>query len=509
MARKRFNPAGVVFDVPPEEVPDDVYNTADNIIFRDGVAARVAGVANIFDGILFQPKFLIQTESGEDLYWIYCSDENIGAVLISTHTDLTPAGGITGSGIDNEWTGGLLNGVPFVNNLANDPLFWDENPANNFEVLPGWPANTKCDSMAAFKYHLFALGVTESGDSFGGMRIFWSGSAVEGQIPTEWIPSPTNEAGDDTLSETRGPIIGAMVLRDSLIIYKRFSCYIVDYIAGNLIFSNRLLFAEVGMMAHNCAVEVFGEHYVFATGDIYTHDGHTVTTIADEIVRKKIFQEIDNQTFVNSYVVWDPLQKAVLFCYPQTGNVFPNIAAVYKIPEGSWSFRFIHRTAPNMISGIVNEPNDDEWDDDDQAWIDDATVWNQAQYTNAVERVVQCNYDESKLYAMDIGNTNDLELVEGTLQKLTMDLDDNSQVKTVSTIWPRTQGDGAISVRLGTQEHPQENILWGPYEVFEIGSQKVDYFATGRYISIEFKGENQPHWSVSGFELQYENVGAW
>ena len=509
MARKRFNPEGVVFDIPPEEVPDDVYNTADNIIFRDGVGARVFGVEEIFATPLFQPKFLLQTESGLDLYWIYASDVNIGAVLVNTHTDLTPAGGLLPVGPDNEWTGGLLNGVPFLNNTSNDPLFWDEDALNNFETLPGWPADTKADSMTAFKFHLFALGITDSGGSYGGMRYFWSDSAIEGQVPGEWTPSPTNEAGDDTLSETRGPILGGLVLRDSLIIYKRFSCYIVDYIAGNLVFSNRLLFAEVGMMAHNCVVEVFGEHYVFATGDLYKHDGHTVTTIADEIVRKKIFLEIDPETFVNSYVTWDPLQKAVYFCYPTIGNRFPDIAAVYKIPEGKWSFRFLHETSPYMVAGTVNEPNDDQWDEDNNAWISDATTWNQAQFTNALERVVQCNYVETKLYAVDVGNTNDFNLVQGVLQKLTMDLDDNSQLKTVNTIWPRTQGQGAISVRLGSQEHPQESIDWGEYKAFNIGDQKVDYFKTGRYLSIEFQGQEQPFWSVSGFELEYESAGSW
>ena len=509
MTRKRYNPSGVVFDVPPEEVPENLYNTGDNIIFRDGKASRILGVDEIFAGALFQPKFLVQTENEDDIFWIYFSDINIGVVLVATHTDLTPGGGLLPAATDNEWTAGLLNGLPFANNKANDPMFWDEDVANNFEVLPDWPANTKCDAMVAFKFHLFALGVEDLGGDYGGMRYFWSDAAPEGTIPQEWAPSPTNEAGDDTLSETRGPILGGMVLRDSLILYKRFSCYVVDYIAGNLVFSNRLLFAELGMLTRNCVVEVFGEHYVFATGDIYKHDGHTVTAIADARVRVKIFQEMDAANFVNSYVTWDPVQKAVYFCYPQTGNLFPNIAAVYKIPEEEWSFRFLHETAPYMTAGIVNEPAEGAWEDDDESWESDATTWDQAVFSNAIERVVQCNYLQTKLYALDIGNTNDDQFVQGTLQKLTMDLDDNSMVKTVSTIWPRSQGQGALTVRLGTQEHPQEDIDWGPYVPFQVGDQKVDYFATGRYISIEFQGQDQPHWSVSGFEFDFENVGNW
>ena len=508
MARDRFKPLGINADLPREEVTVDNWTGGSNVIFRDQRASRVQGLTRVYDPPLFAPKFLIQSVELDKIFWIYASEQNIGVVAISTHTDLTPAGGILPSPVDGEWTGGLLNGVPFLNNGEEVPLYWDEDPLNNFVELPDWPVDQTCVAMRAFKHHLFALGTRQPGSVFGS-RYQWSDGADEGTIPQSWTPLPTTEAGDDSLSETRGPILDGLVLRDTFIIYKRTSCYQVDYVAGNAVFSNRLLFAEVGILARNCVAEVYGEHYVFTPGDFIKHDGHKVTTLADERIRTLVFTQIDPVTFITSYVTWDPLRKAVWFCFPTIGHRFPNLAAVLDIATGNWGFRELANESPYVTYGFVDEPVFEAYDDQTDTYDESSQRYNQVLYSNAIERCIQCDFERSRLYAVDVGNTFDGVLIDGLLEKVTMDMGDSSVIKTVSSIWPRAQGQATLQVRLGSQSHPSEGTAWGEYVTFEAGTEKIDYFMTGRYISVGFKGDEQQEWSVSGFDLVYEQVGNW
>ena len=507
--RKRYKPAGIITDIPPEEVGEEHWTTANNVVFFDKVSKRVDGLAEIYATPLFQPKFLIQSVELSRIFWIYASDTDIGGVEVSTHTDLTPAGGIIQNALNGEWTGGLLNGVPVLNNGASPPMFWTEDLADNFETLPGWIAGETCVALRPFKNHLFALGVRTAAGVFGS-KYRWSDGADEGAIPDAWVAAPENEAGDDQLAETRGPIIDAQTLRDSLIIYKRTSCYQVDYVAGNDVFSNRLLFAEVGILARNCVTEVYGQHYVLTAGDVISHDGYKVSTIADEKVRKIIFEQMDPETYITSYVTWDPQTKSVWFCIPTIGHTFPNIAAIYGLADGGvWGIRELAEESPYVTFGFVDEVSGDTYDDHPETYDESSNKYNQVLFSNAIERCVQADYARTKLYAVDVGNTFDGVFIDGYVRKDSMDLGNNAVQKQIIAVWPRTQGEGILEVRLGSQESPEDSPEWGPYKEIISTTEHVDYFMNGRYIAIEFRGTGQQTWQISGFDLEFDVAGEW
>ena len=505
--RKRFKPIGFITDIPDEEIPDDKYTGGNNIQFDNQRAQRVQGTTQIYDPPLFPPKYAFQSVELGTVFWNYFGEDQLATVNISTHTDLTPPGFI-GSTVDGEWTGGLLNGLPVANNGANAPVWWNENPLNNFETLPDWPEDLTCVALRPFKNHLFALGTKEPGGVFGS-QYRWSDGADDGAIPQSWTPLPTTEAGDDQLSETRGAIVDGKVLRDQFIIYKRTSCYAVDYVAGNDVFANRLLFAEVGALARNCVQEVFGEHYVFTNGDLLKHDGFKVTSLADDSVRNLVFGQIDAENFSTSFVTWNPITKHVWFCFPTTGHRFPNFAAVYSTEYGTWGVRELQNESPYVAFGFIDEPVFDNYDEQTIAYDEAANRYNEAKYSLAIERNVQLDYERTKFYAVDIGNTYNGEPIEGRLTKEMMDLGDNSEIKTINQVWLRMQGEGNVQVRLGSTPHPSQGTAWGPFKDYAAGQEKLDYFMTGRYLAIEIISSEQQQWNISGFELEYNIAGSW
>ena len=509
--RLRYAPSGINTDVDPAEAGDEVYSWAENIVFHDGRAERIGGLTNIFPGVLTPPKFLIETERGNKIFWVYAGEENIGVWDGILHHDLTPVIPIIPNNLNGEWTGGTLNGLPVLNNGASTPMFWDEDPLNPFIELPDWPVNTTCLALRPFKYHLFALGIQDGAD-FVGDKMMWSSAADEGAVPAFWSATPENEAGDDLLSETRGPIIDAWVLRGSLLIYKANSTYQTDYIGGNAVFSTRLLFETSGVLARNCVVEVAGVHYVFTAGDLIRHDGHSIQSLSDGRIRSTVFKQMDPINFGASFVAWDPIQRAVWFCFPTVGHVFPNLAAVYSLDEDAWGLRDLHNNSPYATFGILNVGSDlrsENWEDDLQAWELDGTVWYEARFDDAVARLIQCDFQETKLYAVDVGNTNDLTPVAGILEKLTMDLGDDSVLKTVVRIRPRNFGIAeSINIRLGSQDAPDAPVEWGPVREYLEGDDKLDYIITGRYISIEFSGDSVQQWGLYSFEFEFNPRGA-
>ena len=67
------------------------------------------------------------------------------------------------------------------------------------------------------------------------------------------------------------------------------------YVGGNTVFTIDRLFSEHGILAPRCFAE-FGDgmHFVVTHGDVIVHDGNTARSIANDIVRNHIFDEIDS-----------------------------------------------------------------------------------------------------------------------------------------------------------------------------------------------------------------------
>ena len=109
--------------------------------------------------------------------------------------------------------------MPVFNNGIDDPFYWDGVVTNICLPLPDWPALTKCKAMRSFKYHLFAMDITQNSIRDQDL-VLWSDAADPNTIPQSWTPGPDNDAGSNTLSATEGAIIDAEKLRDQFVIYK-------------------------------------------------------------------------------------------------------------------------------------------------------------------------------------------------------------------------------------------------------------------------------------------------
>ncbi|MGI9308553.1 MAG: hypothetical protein ACR2P6_04775, partial [Gammaproteobacteria bacterium] len=293
-----IKPRGFNKDLPAVETGPGVYNGADNVIFNDGIATNPPGWLPMAGTLEGKPLYILAVSTSSVYYWLYAGNnagETAGFLAVTdgtSHWDITPVGGlsVTAAG---DWTGGVLNGIPVLNNGTDDPMYWGLDTAVAALVLPDWPANTKCKALRPFKYHLLAMNVTQSGTEYQDW-ILHSDAADPGDIPQSWTAGPTTQAGSFSISTVSGGIIDGAELRDVFVVYKQGSNAIVQYTGSSFFFSTRRVFVSTGILTTDCAQEYQGRHYAIADSDIVRHNGQQVESLVDGSLRNWIFDQLSS-----------------------------------------------------------------------------------------------------------------------------------------------------------------------------------------------------------------------
>ena len=73
--------------------------------------------------------------------------------------------------------------------------------------------------------------------------------------------------------------------------------------------------------------------------DVVLNTGSGVQSIADGIIRKFIFRNIDSTNYKRAFVTTNPQRNEVLVCFPETGSSDCNIAAVWNWKDKTWGIQ--------------------------------------------------------------------------------------------------------------------------------------------------------------------------
>ncbi len=508
----QFKPQGVVWDLPAHEVGDDKYTDARNIRFDNGSAVRFNGFTDQGPQNLFASDFIggALRPVDESPLWLYAGEDGIGVTDGVNNFDITPAIGITTPRA--LWTATTFNSIPILNNVDDEPFAWDVDTANIMTTLPGWDPLWRCNSIRSFKNFVIAIGM--SGDGQSGEVVRWSDAADPGTLPQEWEPTPENLAGSIVLAATPGDIIDGAALRDQFFLYKYNSTYAMQFIGGQFVMSVRKFLPNSGILARNCIAEFQGFHYIMTNDDIVRHDGHTVTSLVDGIALEYVFKTMSPGSFEASQVVAHPGNNEIWFCWPEGDSQIITSALVYDVGTGDFGFRQLNQTnyIGTAFTGLQSLTEND-WDNDNQAWIDDITAWNQAQYSHIRTSLIGVSKEREFAFIFDLEDTENGAPVTCFLSKESMDLGMPETIKLVKNIYPRLEGEGGtngqvVQVRVGTQMASAAPIDWQPAVDFTIGtSVQVNVFARGRFLSVQFSSDEGSAWRCWGWHMQIQEMG--
>ncbi len=431
----QLRPRGVVTDIPAELVSPERWTQTENVVFRDQETARVVGYGAVLVTPATPPEYLLFAPTDATNYWVYAGQQSLYATDGQTNTDISPAW-VTPETTRNRFTGGTLNGVPFVNSPSNFPVSWDQNIANPAAVLPDWPANTSAESMRAYKFYLIALGI-RGPTGFDGDLVQWSDAAAPGNIPQSWTTGPASDAGNNVIGDIPGDIVDGLTLRDDFIIYKENSTHLMQFVGGDAVFSFRTLFTKSGALNRNCIVEHEGYHYVITDSDVVRHDGQRLQSIIDEENRRTLFAAIDDEEFAAAFLFYNEAARELWACVPEQGEKSNTLALVYELDRREWG----RRDLPGITSMArgqrsIAAPADD-WDSDNDSWDSDATTWNQASLGAAITVSVMASVKESAFYEVDNATTAAGATINAVVSRESLDLGSPNTVKIVRRLWPK------------------------------------------------------------------------
>lgn len=504
----KLAPSGFNFDLPVDVAPPGAFTEGNNFQFKNGIATRSLGYAQVFGTPIAAPEYLINIQTVLVNYWLYPCKSVVGVTDGNAHFDVTPAAPLTPTTNNNQWTGDVLNDIPVINNDLNYPMYWPLNTGLDCVTLPGWPVNTYAKAVRSFKYHLIAMNIRNASGNFGDL-ILWSNAAEPGAVPNSWTPTPSNEAGSAILADTPGDIIDGFALRDMFIIFKPTSMYALTYIGGNDVFSIRKINDTIGMLTRNCAANLHGVTVVLTGNDVVAVDGNSVRSLIDKKLRTWLFSQLDPVNYVNCYVAADPAKSEIWVCIVPTGFITPTVALVWSMDSDDWGIRAIPG-ASHIAPGIV-APNTGVPTYDTTPYTYDAApgIYDSPNYTVATETLLMAS--ASKFFNIDAAVTADGVPVQGSVSKSGLDMGLPQFFKLLKRVWPRIDASPGtvVRVRVGAHNAPDDPVAWGSPVDYIVGTtDKIDAFANGRYLAVNFQSDGLPVWRITGFDIEYSYGGA-
>ena len=504
---------GINKDVQPQELADNVWTDGANVRFRDGALERMKGEQKVFDTPAVTPYWMQPYYTSTTQYVVHAG---LAAVYVDTYsggspsrTNITPTVAPTG-GVDDRWTGGVLNGVLIMNNGKDAPWYWDTGVPNKLVPLPNWPAGWVAKSIRPFKNVLVAVGITKSGVAYPHL-VAWSNAADPGSVPDSWDSTDlTKLAGDLDIAEDPGLIVDQLVMGDVNVLYKQNSMYAMRASGGTDVFRFQRLPGKSGMLAAGCVADTPVGHVVLTNGDVMLHAGQGATSIINGINRKFLFRTIDSTNRARSFLVTNPAASEVWVCYPELGKSACTKALVWNWIDKTWSIR----TLDNVTYGAAGQLADaatKTWAAQNYAWDDATFAWDENELSQAQERLLLCT-TSPLIVAADVTGTRNGAAYTSYAERTGLTFGDPDIVKLSSGL--RVRVDAAqgtkIQFELGATMNPEQAVSWGTPFQYTVGTtpnNQIDLFASGKFLALRVTSlDNQP-WRVTSYGTPLKTAG--
>ncbi len=509
---------GVIQDLQDSGLPPQAWTDGLNVKAKNGSMQTLAGRISIAVDPTIQPTLLMSSDTNADDTWTYCGwDDVVTAPSVFTiggdglHTDRTPTTNFT-SDEDVIWTGTTFGDFPIINDSQSAPHYWDGQAATKYVPLPNFPANTTAENIRSFNGYLIAADVNESGTR-NKRLVMWSDGSDPGTLPNSWdYTDPTIEAGRNELSAEGGGIIDLLELNGAMIVYRETNTYAMQWVKGAYIFNFQRLFSGWGPIGKRCITELAARHWCFGGNDLYVHDGATINSVVSGKQRDYIYNSIDKTHKNNCYVVSNPAENEVWFCYPESGNTYPTKAFVYNVLTGLGGFRDLPHTPSFAASGVTTPIAGDYWNDATTTWDDATGVWDEGAAYKQRITVLSCSKDGKKIYVEDNGFGNDGADITSWLERenLPLKLKPETPITTITSIRPYLELTGNItaSVYVGSKRTQTGGLVWsGPYTFDPTTDYKVSCRVSGRHPAIRFVFTGQGKAVLNGYEVDYQLRG--
>lgn len=504
--------AGVNKDLPPSELPPNIWSDALNVRFRNAQAEKRKGISDAYSAPSITP-YGIECYTIPDFRYIVSA--GLAAVYAfdgAIETDITRISGAYTATTTERWSLSVLNGILIAANPNDDPQYWAGDVSQPLLPLTGWTTGDRARAFRVYKDFIFALGPTLSGIDYPYL-IKWSASAEPGSIPTEWTATATNNAGDSPqASDTGGEIVDGKVLGDALIVYKRDARYAVRYIGGNDVFNITKLPGNDGLLALNCVADTPKGHVFVTNDDIKIHAGGEAVSIAEGRVKKYFFDNLDFERSTSVFAVPNLATNEVWIAFPTANSTDCETAIVWNWQHDTWSIFSFETGITCASSGLIpDQLVDNHWSGATSTWSAYTASWVDSEFSINATRLIVANSTPA-IGVTESGTTDFGVAWEWYVEKTGIHFD-NPQTKKVLS-WTRPQFIGAAGAQAtcwhgsadGPSDTPTYNANTGTYTVGS--SDKINRFAqAGRYLAVKYGGSRAEAMALRSADMLYHDAG--
>ena len=529
-----FERGGVVLDSDPFSLQSNEWSDCRNVRFDNRSVSKITGEETLIATSNRPNELIYWQQPGANVDRYIYVDENgiVRTKLVADSTDnaLNSTSLTSTERFDlNLFLGGstlIVNAFdvrPMVNGVANDgsPYYITSPDVTTVPLTSlqrastGWlesgfvtgAVNISAKVVRPFKQVLFAANLeytdTNGLKTFGPSTIRISNvPAANALIPTWTLSDSTvrNKASDFQLS-TNSAIVDMVPFQNSMAIYTTDSIWTVDVPSSTTAPATvRLSSSGRGMLAKNCAVEFYGQHFVVGNEDIYTYaGGSTIKSVADEKIRDYFFDNVNRSQLDLVKVIHYRKQSEIWISYPKGTSATINEKLIYNYDHGTWTVADAFGASGVTVGAPI---------------VDNV-------YDNTQEEIIYADATNNELVIANRGTSYRTEAIDAFVERRGFDIaPSNPNIKKwMDSIYYIIRGSGNVIVQAKSTDTPGRPVDFtdtsnNPRDKYlknrtfsldaDMGDYKVDPRTNGRYYNTKI-GTNDitSSWTLIRYILSF------
>lgn len=526
---REMGSAGVITDIAPWDLPPSALTDGMNFRVQSGKIQTVGGLRDASGGPVGDELGHItqSTDLDKNSLWVLLGQSTVktfdGQTTQSIDASLTfPSAQAMAE--PHKWSSCQIGSIVVMNHPSWVPIYWEDRDAavEQAQYLPWkydaeanpvpWSTpNVSCKVIRAHKNFLWALGMSEDGDTFSD-KLRWSQPAEPNGVPYTWetpAEDPSSIAGYVTIGNG-GAVVGGQSLRDSFIVYSDEAINAFDFTGDALVWRRRAISASAGLVGKEAVVEVNGTHFFMSADDILAFDGNSVQSLMHNKLRTRLAQSINNEKRDRCWAAHNSVFNEIWFAVPEGTAEYPNVAYVFNYRDGTWALRDLEKQFRHGHFG--NNPT-----------LFDSRTW------DGFETAVDAEWDQGKaswhlagtspfngvMYGVEgqIVHNIDPQAADGTplsfVKRTDMPIGGHEANTTISRVYPLVEGTGTIEMRFGSQQRAGGEVRWAsdwiPFRPSV--DRKIDIRTTGELHAYEVRSKGSNFFFLTGFDIEYSPAG--
>ena len=324
--------------------------------------------------------------------------------------------------------------------------------------------------------HAICFATNEFSGSFNPMLVRWS----DQEDFSNWTPSIATTSGETILTDGT-EIIGAARSRNNISIWTDNAMYTMQYVGPPYIFNFTQVGTNCGLISPHAAIDYDGISYWMSDNNFYAFDGRINNLPCT--IRRYLYGNFNNTNKDKVYAGINSEFKEIIWLYPKANSTEPNAYVIYNVEEKTWVYG-----------------------DSFYSTYNDRTVFSNTLTTgNAVNTDAPYLYDNEPTGVY----TGDGVALSSFLESSKFDLGEGDDIMYMDKIIPDYAIDvgNSIEIYIQTNAYPNGPITTkGPF-IIQSSTEKVNFRARGRQVSVIVSGTNDGSWRWGEVRLSTQKDG--